>query len=311
MRIVPAFDELKNSQACFGLGLEGMAVEQFAFERGEEALAESIVIAISDRAPRWANPGFPTAPAKGKGSVLTPLIGMVDDILGMALLDGHLQGIRDKLRAQMGRHGPADNPAAPDVDHDSQVQEPSPGSDVGDICHPELVRAAGSEVTLHQVRGWLCLRPSLGGAWRFAAADTPQVLCAHQASDPFATHVLSCVCQFGVNAGSPIGVFGSLMDFMDPLAQFLIGLCPLRRPPLTPGVVAAGGDVQYTTHGFHRIEGLVRTHEFEDFGGTASVSRANQAAAFDKISRSSRNCLFSLRSRASSTFSSWVRPSWL
>jgi len=48
MRIVPAFDEGKDSQACFRLGVEGMAVEQFAFESGKEALAESIVVAISD-----------------------------------------------------------------------------------------------------------------------------------------------------------------------------------------------------------------------------------------------------------------------
>jgi hypothetical protein len=155
---------------------------------------------------------------------------MVDDILGTALLDSHLQGIRDKLSAQMSSHGPANDPAAPDIDHDSQVEEPSPRSDVGDtctarkcscICHPELVRAAGSEATLHQVGGRLCLMPSLGGAWGFAAADT--------------------------------------------------------------------------------------------------LSRVNQAAAFpagasgrcDNISRSSRNCLISLRSRLNSAFSSLVNPSCL
>ncbi len=104
---------------------------------------------------------------------------------------------------------------------------------------------------------------------------------------------------------------GALVNFTDPLAQCLIGLGPRRRLALTPGVLTTARDLQQTTHRLHQIEGLVRTHELEGFGGTASVSRANQAAAFDKISPSSRNCLFSLRSRTSSAFSSRVKPSCL
>ena len=143
----------------------------------------------------------------------------------------------------------------------------------------------------------MCPWLSLGCAWGFSAADTLQPFGTHQASHPLAAHIqLIDVCQFGVNARRTIGAFGFLMDFMDPLAQLLIRLCSLGRLSLTPGVIATGRDVQDTTHRFHWIEGLVHTHKFEDFGGTASVSRANQAAAFDKISRSSRSCLFSLRS---------------
>src|SRR5690606_18601726 len=110
--------------------------------------------------------------------------------------------------------------------------------------------------------------------------------------------------------GSTIGAFGVLMDLTDLLAQPLIFAGSLRQSSLAPGIVAAGGDLQHTTHGFHWIDRLVRTYESEDFEGTASVSRANQAAAFESISRSSFSCLFSLRSRASSAFSSRVRPSW-
>src|SRR5207244_12372986 len=59
-----------------------------------------------------------------------------------------------------------------------------------------------------------------------------------------------------------------------------------------------------------RMHGLVAPHELESFGGIEPVSRANQAAAFFKISRSSRRTLFSRRSRRSSSRSSVVRPSW-
>src|SRR5215207_4905211 len=116
MRIVPAFDELKNGRACFGWVVETGAVEQLAFEGGEEGFAQSIVEAIADRSHRRADPGFPAAAAKGKGGVLATLIGMMDDILRTALLDGHLQGSQDQLGPQVGRHGPTDDPAAPSVE---------------------------------------------------------------------------------------------------------------------------------------------------------------------------------------------------
>jgi hypothetical protein len=51
-----------------------------------------------------------------------------------------------------------------------------------------------------------------------------------------------------------------------------------------PRVVTTGGDLQQPGHRRDRQGGLVRFHEFEPFSGTVPVSRANQAAAFDKIS---------------------------
>jgi hypothetical protein len=87
------------------------------------------------------------------------MIRMMDEILGMALLNGHLQGLQDQLRAQVSCHGPADDLVAPGVEHHSQIQEPSPRWDVGNTCttrkcrcvgHPQFIRAAGSEVTLDQ-----------------------------------------------------------------------------------------------------------------------------------------------------------------
>ena len=48
MGVVPAFDEVKHRHACLGLGFEGGAVEQFAFERGEKTLAHGVIEAIAD-----------------------------------------------------------------------------------------------------------------------------------------------------------------------------------------------------------------------------------------------------------------------
>lgn len=52
-----------------------------------------------------------------------------------------------------------------------------------------------------------------------------------------------------------------------------------------------------------RMHDLVGCHEPEDFDGIVLVSRANQSAALARISRSRRNCLFSLRIRFRSSCS--------
>lgn len=309
MGIVPTFDEFKRSLACLCLVVKDTAIEQFAFQGGEEALTEGIIETIADRAHRRADTSVPTSLAKGQGGVLAALIGVMDDIFWVTLLDRHAQGIHYQGSLQVSGHRPTDDFAAPGIHDNSQVQPTRPSRNVGYICDPQTVGSLGAEISLHQIRGRTCSWLSLGRAWGFAAADTLQPFGLHQASHPLAAHVKPViVCQFGMNARRTIGPFRFLMNFVDPFAQRLIRLRSCRRLSLAPGIIATGRDIQHTTHNFHGIDRLVRTHEFEDFGGIVSVSRANQAAAFDKISRSSRSCLFSLRSRANSAFSSLVRP---
>src|SRR5512145_2925030 len=44
-----------------------------------------------------------------------------------------------------------DDPAAPDVDDDGEVEEAGPGRNVGDVGDPELVRAVGLELPLDEI----------------------------------------------------------------------------------------------------------------------------------------------------------------
>ena len=74
------------------------------------------------------------------------------------------------------------------------------------------------------------------------------------------------------------------------------------------GVEARPGHAEHARHDEDRDGGLVRAHEPEEPDGTAPVSLANQAAAFNKISRSRRRCRFSRRSRDNSSRSAEVRP---
>src|SRR6202011_4960292 len=99
------------------------------------------------------------------------------------------------------------------------------------------------------------------------------------------------------------------MNRSDPCAQCRIGAPPRGGWPFLPGVVATGRDFQYAAHGGDPVAGLIRVHELERRDGTEPVSVANQAAAFDNISRSSRRVRFSRLSRLSSSRSAVVSPS--
>lgn len=59
-----------------------------------------------------------------------------------------------------------------------------------------------------------------------------------------------------------------------------------RRRSTSPGVVAAGRDVEHSAHSVHEKAGLVRTHELEDGVYVLSPLPANQAVAFERISLS-------------------------
>ncbi len=99
------------------------------------------------------------------------------------------------------------------------------------------------------------------------------------------------------------------MDLVDPRSEAHIGPCTDRYGPIYPGIEAAFGDLQQPAHHPYRIGGLIRLHEPEDFFDVVPVSLANQAAAFERISRSIRSCLFSRRSRVSSSRSGVLSPS--
>jgi hypothetical protein len=62
VRVIPSLDEFENSHPSLGLSAETAVVDEFAFERGEEALTLGIVEAVSNRAhggPNAAGLGAP------------------------------------------------------------------------------------------------------------------------------------------------------------------------------------------------------------------------------------------------------------
>ena len=307
--VVQALDELKDGHAGLCLGPETGPVDQFTLQGGEEALTHGIVVAVAHGAHGGTHTGLTAPLTESQGGVLGTLIGMVHDLVRPPLTECHLQGIQDQLGSQMRGHGPPDDPAAAGIEHNGKEQEPRPGGDVRYVGHPQGIRFRGQEVPVHQVRcgtGALfanrCARP-------LAAAYPLQAFPLHEPGHTFSAHTVTLLGQILMNPGCPVGATASFVEGPDLLRQrrILSGSC--RRSSGSPRIVSAGGDTPQAAHRGGMKLGLIRLHEFEDFLDLESVSRANQAVAFAKISRSSRNRRFSRRSLAISWRSAVVRPS--
>ena len=70
--VIPPFDEIEDRDARLDPGLEMAAVEQLAFQGGEETLAHGVVEAVAARSHRGPHPGQLAAFAEGERGVLAP-----------------------------------------------------------------------------------------------------------------------------------------------------------------------------------------------------------------------------------------------
>ena len=67
-------------------------------------------------------------------------------------VEGLLQGVEHELRPHRTRHPPPDDAPGEHVDHEGHVDKPAPGRNVGEIRHPQLIRARGHELAIDEVR---------------------------------------------------------------------------------------------------------------------------------------------------------------
>ena len=130
-----------------------VTVDQFAFERGKEALAQGIVIGVADGTHRRTHTCLPAAPTELEGSVLaapgrsggSP----PTDIVAGWPCPGHPGRVRS---ADTIRHRPTDHTSNSRHRRRRPDTETGPGRDIGDVGDPELVRSVHREVPIDQVR---------------------------------------------------------------------------------------------------------------------------------------------------------------
>ena len=104
--VVEALDVLEQGKSGFGLCGKRPAICQFAFQAGEEALAQGVVVAVADRPHVGSDTSLFAPLAEGYGGVLRSLVAVVDNPFGSALAKDHVQGVFDQFVSQMVGHGP-------------------------------------------------------------------------------------------------------------------------------------------------------------------------------------------------------------
>ena len=131
---------------------------------------------------------------------------MVDDALGLALLQRHVQRREHQLGGHLLTDGPAHDAPAPRVEYDGQVDESSPGGHVGHVGNPELVLAVGLELAFDQVGCGLLVLVTLRGHDEGAApADAADVGRAHEPGYALAADPHALVDQLGAHAWHAVG----------------------------------------------------------------------------------------------------------
>ncbi len=130
--IVEAFDEGEDRHPGFRMRLEPTPIQQLTFQRREEALAHGVVIRTANRSHRRSNASFLAAIAKRHRRILRALVGVMDDIVWLAYLDGHVQSIQHQPCLQVCRKGPADDPAGPGIQDDGELDKAHHGWHIGD-----------------------------------------------------------------------------------------------------------------------------------------------------------------------------------
>jgi hypothetical protein len=94
----------------FGSCCPFLAVEKFGLHLRLERLHHRIVIAIADSSEGWHEPGLLHAVSEGPGGALNSVVGVENDAgLGIAVGEGHVQGVDDEGGVLGGVDGPSDD----------------------------------------------------------------------------------------------------------------------------------------------------------------------------------------------------------
>jgi len=186
---------------------------------------------------------------------------VVDQFVGFVprpIRDGLFERVQGQVAPQRARDTPAHDPPGEEVDHEGHVDEPAPGRHVGQVRHPDLIRAGGHEVALQQVAGATQDLFRDRGAELPSANRAPQAQLGHQAPDGAPGHGEALALQLLPDL--PHAVHAEVLP-PDPadLPLQLVVPARSRRPPIRLGlsslrlVVGRRSDRQ---HGADRLDSV-------------------------------------------------------
>src|SRR5687767_5798253 len=103
------------------------------------------------RAPPGQNTRTPSAGSRWRAS--TAVMHEAGERVAVARVDGLLQRVEHEVGAQRTGHPPAHDAPREDVDDERHIDESAPRRDVREVRDPELIRARGHELSIHEIRG--------------------------------------------------------------------------------------------------------------------------------------------------------------
>ena len=277
-------------------GFKLPVMDEFGFQRMEEAFHRGVIVAIGPAAHRGFEAGGLQDLTVLCRGVLNAAIGMMDQTRARPLfLDCHPQRSQGQFDAQMICHCPAHNAAAVQVEDRRQIQPSLTGLDIGDVGKPDLIARGGREVAAKQIRGdWKAMATIGGAAAPGLCHDGSNAMVAHLSLDPAAACTMPLRSELDMNPRAAIAAMAVAIDPLDVRQQLAIGNGPRAFRTRPPSVVAGRRDLEHTAHHPYGIVGAAIFDEAEPHvRGPAKI-----AIDFFKMSRSMRNCSFSRCNRA-------------
>jgi hypothetical protein len=166
---------------------------------------------------------------------------VVDDTLGFALLQRHVQRREHQVGRHALTHGPAHHAPTPDINDHGQIEKPHPRRHVGHVCHPQLVRASGVESPVDQVAGrGLTLVATCGDGEASAFADAVDTGLPHEAGHTLAADAHTLLDELGPHPRHAIGLVGVLVNLANALGHHRIGDVALGWSAVTPSIEPTG-----------------------------------------------------------------------
>ena len=280
-RVVPSLDPGEYRQPGLRLGLPSAPGNELALQRGKETLGHGVVVRIPHRAHGGAHTHFPATVTKGNAGVLAALIRVMDNVLGLARQQRHVQCLNDQIRRHVHTERPAHHFAAEHIGHHGKVHKALPGRHIGHVCHPQLIDVGGDKLALNQIGGGSLAWMAFGRhAPSSSAADAAQSSMAHEVGYAFAAGHDPLISEFSTDAGHAVGLIACLVGSANLVQQRGVGLCARTGWTALPVVKATGAHTQRLAQRADGEFGLVCFHEFVDGVNVFSLLPANQAVAF-------------------------------
>src|SRR5580765_2859569 len=165
-----------------------------------------------------------------------------------------LQGFFDQRALKSVTQGPADDFAAIEIHHCSQIDPASGAADIGNVGYPGLVDAGGQAVLLETIGHGAIEVLAIGSA----GTEGPfglglYVIATHQPSDAIFTASNLLGLQVTGNTRAAIPLVALSKDLAYLLQELLIGLIPRARSAGAPLIIAAAWNFQNSAEGAHRV----------------------------------------------------------